>query len=285
MGSIMKNTNIGLLGVLGIWITMSMMPLAELMHLSAFQLLVLRGLSGVLCLGALMLLGRSRLFFPDKYTLMSCVFYVLACIGLFQGITTWGASLTAVLLDMAVLVPIAFAMYRKERVSQKISIVLAVALAGSFFALRGWDSDLKVEGFLWGMMALLMNGLFIEYGSRARQPDTTKVFWLSLTLVLVGSVCSLGASWHLARITDVALAVWFSCATGVLNFMCAFVAFRNLRPVWMGILILGVTPSILVSTWIFLGTALAWDQLVGVGLVLCAVGYLGFELQKRDSPS
>ncbi len=277
------NTRIGLLGIFGIWLTMAMMPLAELMQLNANQLLVLRGLPAVVILGLAATIPRYRISMPDRNTILFAFFFVVACLGLFQGIKAWGASLSAVLLDMAVLVNFFFAAVRKEKIGVANLMLFGTAIAGSFLALRAWDAgNINVTGLLWSLVALVANGLGIEYGSRAQQDNQTKAFWQSVALSTVGfafsgtSPLDIRSHWLMALV--------FGISTGLLNFLSAFVAFKNLKPTWTGTLVLGVTPWILIGSWFITGKILGLDQMLGVGVVICSVGTLAYLLGKKKSP-
>lgn len=276
------NTKIGLLGIVGIWFTMSMMPIAQLLPLSAYQLLLLRGAPAALVIGGYAAFRKKDgLALPDRHTLIIAMLFVLACVGLFEGIKAWGANLSAVMLDMAVLVNFAFAVHRGERITPANSGAFLLAIAGSFLAFRGWNiAELSIAGLLWSILSLVANGLFIEYAGKAKQSFFTKIFWLSLALVFVGSSSFLGDHTALTA-GQVTLALIFGVATGLLNFLCAFTAFGNLKPVWTGTLVLGVTPSIVIASWLILDKTLGWDQLAGVALILSAVGYLGYSLVNK----
>ncbi len=273
----------GFYGIVGVWLTMAMIPIAELLPLNSYQLLVLRGAPAAIffvCAG--MFNKQGRVEFPDKDTLITALLFVLACIGLFNAIKAWGANLSAVFLDMAVLVNFVFAIIRNEKVRPVTHVCFAVAIVGSFFAMRGWDiAHLNIEGLLWSLLALVANGLFIEVNGKAAQRISTKVFWWGISLTIFGllSSTSANANW---LATPVLLALWFGIATGLLNFLCAITAFSNLRPVMVGTLVLGVTPSILIGSYFITGKMLGIDQLLGILLILSSVGYLGSALQKKS---
>lgn len=276
------NTTVGLIMIaLGV-LTMAMMPIAENLNLSAFQLLVLRGGPAAIVFGLVGLTSRNKkhcIDWPDQNTWLLTIFFLIASLGLFQGVKVWGASLTAVLLDMAVLVNFIFALVRGEKVAKANYILFCAAITGSFFALRVWDvAHLSLSGFLWSLVALVANGLFIEYASKAKQSFPTRVFWLSIGLVLFGGLGSFGETWDLNG--RVGLAIWFGVSTGLLNFTFVFMAFQNLKAIWIGILVLAVTPCILVSSWMMNGKVFSADQLFGMILILSSVGSLGYFLNK-----
>ena len=276
------NTQKGLFGIFGIWLTMAMMPIAELLPLSPYQLLILRGAPAAFFFFMIGMQSKEeRVKIPDRYTLATSIMFVLACIGLFNAIKAWGTNLSAILLDMAVLVNFIFALTRGERITGINFSCFAVAIVGSFLALRGWDTvNLNMEGLLWSLLAMTANGLFIEWNAKAEQSVSTKIFWWGTSLTLCGVLFSenIHSSWN---VTTILLAMWFGVATGLLNFLCAITAFTNLKSVLVGTLVLGVTPSILIGSYFITGKTLAPDQLFGIALTLVAVGSLGYTLQKK----
>lgn len=271
----------GLVGIVGIWLTMAMMPLAELLPLTAWQLLIVRGAPGAAVFGAVILLQKGQIELPDLHLILTAAAFMLACVGLFNAILAWGTNLSAVLLDMAVLVNFFFAVWYKKPVGRASVILFVTAIIGSFLALRGWDApNLNVAGLLWSLLALVANGLVIEFGSRTQQDSQVRVFWMSAALVAAGFIASYGEPWNLTTTPLLTLAVIFGVATGLFNFVFAFQAFSNLSAVWTGVLVLGVTPSILLSSWLILGKTLGYGQLVGIGVILVSVGTLGYLLNK-----
>lgn len=276
------NTRLGILGILGIWATMAMMPIAELLSASPYQLLALRGLPGVVVLGALAVIRKDlRIQWPDLMTSLTSVMFVVACVGLFSAIKEWGTNLSAVLLDMAVFVNFTLAIVRGERIGRPVMLAFACAIVGSALALRVWDTaHLDVAGLLWSLLALVANGLCIEFGTKMRQDFPTRVFWFSAALVAAGVVLSIGEPWQLQG--KILPALWFGVTTGLLNFLCAFLAFKNLKAIWTGTLVLGVTPSILLGSLLITGRVLYPDQLLGIALTLVAVGCLGSYLAMRQ---
>jgi drug/metabolite transporter (DMT)-like permease len=271
------NTKLGLIGILGIWATMALMPLAQLLPHSPYQLMVLRGLPAVIVLAFLLRKGTTL---PDRHTLALSATFAVATLALFEAIKSWGANLSAVLLDMAVLVNFAFALSRGEKITQRMVFTFSLAIFGSFLALRAWTGEVHLEGFLWSLLALVANGLFIESASSAKQDRNTKAFWQGTGLVLAGMLMSWTGGFQ-AYGESLPLALLFGVATGLLNFLFAFLAFGNLKPTQSGILILGVTPSILIGSWFILGATLGLDQIIGVIIILSSCYFLGREISKK----
>ena len=273
----------GLTGIVGIWLTMAMMPLAELLPLTAWQLLIVRGAPGAAVFGVVILLQKGSIELPDLNLILTAVALMLACVGLFNAILAWGTNLSAVMLDMAVLVNFCFAVWHKKLVARASVVLFITAIIGSYLALRGWDvPNLNIAGLLWSLLALVANGLVIEFGAKTKQDSKVRVFWMSAALVAAGLLVSWGAPLHLSEPRLLAIAVLFGVTTGLLNFLCGFRAFSNLPAVAIGVLVLGVTPSILLSSWLILGKTLGADQLAGIGIILTSVGLLGYLLNRAS---
>lgn len=279
------NTNLGLLGMLGIWLTMAMMPLAELLALSASEATFLRGLSGFLIIGLYALFRRGIVIFPDRNTTVIVVLFVSATLCLFKAINAWGTNYSALFLDLAVIVPIIFVLLRGQIIDKTTYMAFVLAILGTMLALRIFSgSEFNPEGFFWSIGALIANGLFIEYAVRATQSNWNKVFWMSLGLVLFGIGSLFGIdNLDVIDMEWIVLALVFSFATGVLNFYCAFVAFANLKPVAMGMLLLLVTPIIILSSYIILGKSMGLDQLIGVTMTLVAGFIFGHFLRRQNA--
>lgn len=281
------NSTLGLIGISGIWISMAMMPLAEFLVLTPVQATFLRGVSGVVVIGLFAIFTRGLLSRPDKNTLVVVAYFVLATFCLFQAITVWGSNYSALFLDLAVMVPIIFAWLRREKIGGKTYLAFVVAVFGVLMSLRIFgESEFRIEGFLWSVGALLANGLFIENAGKALQNNWNKAFWMSLGLVLF-ILPLLGGQVFIPQVNVSAfdwiiLITLFSVVTGVLNFYSVFLALSNLSAIHVGILVLGVTPSIILSSYFILGKTMGIDQLIGVGLTLFAVLVFGKELRRRN---
>src|SRR3989338_6214079 len=174
----------GLTGIVGIWLTMAMMPLAELLPLTAWQLLIVRGAPGAAVFGVVILLQKGTIELPDLNMILTAVAFMLACVGLFNAILAWGTNLSAVMLDMAVLVNFCFAVWHKKLVARASVVLFITAIIGSYLALRGWDvPNLNIAGLLWSLLALVANGLVIEFGAKTKQDSKVRVFWMSAALI------------------------------------------------------------------------------------------------------
>jgi len=280
------NTIHGLLGIAGIWLTMAMMPIAELLALSPTQATFLRGLSGVVSLGSIALFRSRFITMPDWYTLRIVAFFVIATMCVFQAIVSWGANYMALFLDLAVLVPLWFAWRSEQTLKWGTWAAFFVAIVGTVLTLRVYQGGVfAIDGFLWSLGALISNGLFIQYAGTAMQKNWNKAFWMSFGLMLAG-IPAIGSDFGFGRVVDgfglfLFLAI-FAVSTGILNFYFVFLAFANLSAVAVGVLVLGVTPAIILSSYLMLGTAMGTDQLFGVALTLGAVLVFGSALRHKE---
>lgn len=269
------NTITGLFGIVGIWLTMAMVPLIEFLGLTATEATFLRGLSGVVAIGVASLWLRGLVTKPDRATVRIAVLFTLATVCLFQAVAAWGANFSALFLDMALFVPLYFLWRSGQRISIVTIAAIAMALFGTLLALRIFDGGvLSLAGLVFSLWALFFNGLFIQYAGQATQANWNKAFWMSVGLLAVGLPAISGGvitSGAVFSPTFILLALLFSIATGVLNFYSAFTAFKHLSSVAVGVLVLGVTPIIMVSSYVLLGRTMGIDQIIGVGITLAAV--------------
>jgi drug/metabolite transporter (DMT)-like permease len=278
------NTVTGLIGIAGIWLTMAMVPLIELLGLSAPQATFLRGLSGVVVIGIMSLFVRGLVTRPDRHTLRIVVLFVLATVCLFQAVQAWGANFSALFLDMALFVPLYF-MWRSGKSIGLVTLgTIALALLGTMLALQVFaGGSLSLFGLAFSLGALVCNGLFIQYAGTATQSNWNKAFWMSVGLCVV-AVPFIWNGFLIPEIEQsfsfVGLLVLFSLATGVLNFYSAFTALKNLSPVAVGVMVLGVTPTIMLSSYLLLGTQMDWLQIIGVGITLMAILIFGFTVRQ-----
>jgi len=280
------NTTVGLTGVLGIWLTMAMMPLAELLAIAPLQATLLRGLPGVIAIGFVALFKKNLITSPDRPTLAIAFFFSIATLCLFQGIMTWGSNYSALFLDMAVMVPIYLAWRRKQEIDTTTRLAFIMAIIGTMIALRVLHGgEFILEGFLWSTAALISNGFFIEYAGKATQTKSNRVFWMSLGLVLVGIVSILDfkidESLYISQTSWIILSILFAVTTGIINFYSGFMVFDNFKPIYAGIFILGVTPSIMLSSYLIIDRTMGADQLAGVTITLGATFLFGKFLNNK----
>ncbi len=279
------NPVLGLLGIAGIWLTMAMMPLSQLLALSTAQATFFRGVSGLVLVGFFSLFISGLITKPDKQTVTISLLFTFTTLCLFQAFQAWGTNFSALFLDLAVLVPLAFVWRRGQNLGRMTGGAIVVAIVGTMLTLRVFQGNqVSLEGLFWSVCALVSNGLFIEKAGAAKQGNWNKAFWISFGLVMAGLpglFDEFGSGSNLSSGQWVMLCVIFAVSTGVLNFYSAFIAFANLSSVQVGVLVLGVTPSIIIATYFILGKAMGTDQLFGVALTLAAVLVFGNALRPK----
>lgn len=265
----------GYIGIVGVVASMALSPLAETLPLSGLHLAFFRGLPGVVILLLLASAGAKKVSMPDRHTLILSCCFAAATAGVFNGIKAWGANLTIILLDLAVLVPIVIGATKGVRPHKTIMLAFVVALIGSFISLRVWNTEeLVLAGLGWGLVALFFNGLFIEFAGRSTQDVHTKVFWQSVLVCLVG-IFGFGDGFPKLDQSEILTTTLLAFAMGICNFYLAFLAFANLNRVVIGVLVLAITPATIISSYLLLGKGFDLDQVIGVMITLGAVWYLG----------
>lgn len=270
-------SSVGFLCVIFGVLSMASMPFLELVPVTGADITLARGIPGVIVLGAVWLLSKGVISLPNRSTAFLSLFFALATVGLFEGIKTWGANYTIIMLDMAVLVPLILKKFRGEKIPRAILIAFFVAIIGGVLSLRVWRiEDLVLSGFAWGMMALVFNGLYMEAGGKeqsTRQNIHTEVFWQSVGLSITGLLIGGGIVTALT-FGQAAILILISVAAGLINFYLFLTSLKKLGNVLVGMLVLSITPLTIITSYIFLGKTMSLDQLVGVILSLTAVGYI-----------
>lgn len=271
----MQRTSYGYIGIVGVVATMAISPLAETLPLTGLHLAFFRGLPGVAILLLLVLAGIMKVSMPDRCTFMLSCCFAAATVGVFNGIKAWGANLTIILLDLAVLVPIVIGVTKGVRPHKTVMTAFAVALIGSFMSLRVWNTgELALAGLGWSLIALFSNGLFIEFLGRSTQDANTKVFWQSAFLCVIG-IFGFGDGLPKLSNSEIVTTAFLAFAMGIGNLYLAVLAFANLHRVVAGVLVLAITPATVISSYLLLGKGFGIDQVVGVMITLGAVWYLG----------
>jgi len=290
----MQNKLVGYVGVISLWITMMFMNIADWLQLSAGEATFARG---VLAVVVVLVVTGFRLERPTWATLQLTIAFVVATLCIFEGAAAWGTTYTVVFLDFAFLVPLLLDL-RLRRVHMSVPKVLALLLAllGTTLTLRVFaeDTPFSVVGLLWSLGALLTNGGYILVSSAvSTQGDSrsngpwTQIFFVGLGLVIGG-----GAMWgiegyHLSSVAleitwpEIFLLLLFSAMTGLLNLAAFFfLVAKNLSGTEIGILVLGVTPSVAFAS-AFIGKELSADQWGGVILTMIALGWYAWQSRKK----
>jgi drug/metabolite transporter (DMT)-like permease len=178
---------------------------------------------------------------------------------------------------MAVLVPLIFKVVRNEPIKKGHVVAFVVAIVGASLALRVWNTDdLRIDGLMYSLAALVANGMFIEVSSRSSgdaQNLHTKVFWQSVGLVIIGMFLGGAAPIQMSS-HQWALLAGVALLSGLVNFYLFFIAVKHIGGVLAGMLALSITPLTIIVSYIFLGKTMGLDQIVGVAIGLSAVGYI-----------
>jgi len=58
---------------------------------------------------------------------------------------------------------------------------------------------------------------------------------------------------------------------------------KNLSPVAVGVLVLGVTPTIMLSSYVLLGTQMSLSQIIGVAITLVSVLIFGRAVRREKT--
>jgi len=272
------NARLGFIGIIGIFFAMGTMPLAELLPFNPYQLLFLRGISGLIIF--FLILGRNGIPPPTKETMMLSGAFAIAALALFEAVKAWGANLSAVLLDMSVIIPFLFVALKGNQPVKKDFYCFILAVIGSCIALEIWDAfsnwkSAQFAGLVWSLIALVSNGIFIQYAGASKQSPEVKGFYQSLPLVVIG-VLFWGET---PRVADqdllkvILLSITFSITVGYACFAFAFLAFKHLSQVTVGLFVLGVTPSIMLGSYLILDKTISFTQFVGVAIIIAALAY------------
>jgi drug/metabolite transporter (DMT)-like permease len=225
---------------------------------------------------------------PDIHTIKVVACFVFATFCFFQAVQAWGANYTALFLDLAVIVPLGLLVFRGGKVGLSTIVAFLVAVLGTAITLKIFQEvTFSFLGLFWSLGAMLANGLVIQFAGEAKQENWNKAFWMSAGLVLVGMPAffleslNIGAG-SFSFESWIFLLVVFAITTGMLNFYSSFVAFEHLGSVAVGVLVLGVTPSIMTASYFLLNHSLGWDQIIGVVITLVAVLMFGNTLRQTE---
>ncbi len=276
-----QNTALGLIGVIGVWLTAGLaLPLVNrLTALSAEQLILSRG--AITALLAMVLLRGNVLTGVDRWSLLLGVCFSLASLGLYRGIRTWGVSRTITVVTLTPIINFLFAQGRGKPVPLAALLSLMLILLGVTLALRSKDkSSASAAGLAWSLFGVLMNGLFYEFAGTTVTPPLQACFWQAICLAVVGGLGSLRASWAWWRgnFQLKMVVVSFALIGGFLYFLANLIAFTNLSQVVAAVLVQGETPAVILMAKVLLGEQLSRTQWLGVAIALLGAGYLSYSL-------
>lgn len=271
-----SKTAVGLIGVLGIWLTAGLaLPFVNVLGMfTPEQLMIFRGF--LTALMALVVL-RGKVWTRDKYTYLLALTLPFATLGLFEGIRHWGAGPTIIVVTATPLVNFAISLFFGGKVSRPAVVGLSMMLAGVVIA--RWGGEFQWAGLLWSLFGTLMNGILYEFFSRAEkgtwQISLKKSFYSCVGMGVLGLILSARSQWT-AHI-DVSLSLTllgFAFVGGFLYWLANLVAFENLPKNEASILAQGETLAVIVGAYFLLGESLTTLQWFGVFAALYGAWYL-----------
>lgn len=274
-----RKTLLGLACVLGIWLTAGLaLPFVNVLNMfTPPQLMVFRGfLTAIMAvIGLRGVIGRV-----DKYTYLIAIVLPLATLGLFQGIRSWGAGPTIIIITATPLVNLFIGAFLGRRISSASIIGFALVISGVIIA--RWGGHFNWTGFAWSAFGAIMNGVLYELFARAKANPLQKCFYACIGMGVLGLALSIGASWVAIANPKVALLVLsFAFVGGFLYWIVNLVAFKNLPTVEASILAQGETPAVLLGAIFLLGEHLTLVQWVGVVIALLGSWYISQWLSKQ----
>ncbi len=280
-----KNVLVGILGVVGIWITAGI-ALPFVNKLSMFtpaQLMVFRGL----LTATMALIGlRGHIGRVDKYTYLIALTLPFATLGLFEGIRHWGAGPTIIIITATPLVNLIIGTFLGRPVSGASIIGLVLVLGGVVVA--RWGGNFQWVGFAWTLFGTIMNGVLYELFARAKATSLQKCFYACTGMGILGFVLSVsaGASWSaIAEPKLLLLVLGFALVGGLLYWIANLLAFENLPTTEASVLAQGETPAVIIGANLLLGENLTLIQWVGVVVALVGAGYLSYRIAQKPNPT
>lgn len=275
-----RKTLLGLLGVLGIWITAGLaLPFVNVLSMfTPTQLMVFRGF----LTAAMAFIGlRGRLGRVDKYTYLIALTLPLATLGLFEGIRHWGVGPTIIIVTATPLVNLLIGVLLGRRISPASIIGLVLVLGGVVMA--RWGGHFQWTGFAWSVFGTIMNGILYELFARAKATSLQKCFYACMGMGILGLVLSLGVSWAaIAEPKLLLLVLGFAFVGGFLYWIANLIVFENLPTTEASVIVQGETPAVILGASILLGEHLTFVQWSGVGIALFGAWYLSRWLAKQS---
>lgn len=274
-----RKTLLGLLGVLGIWLTAGLaLPFVNVLNMfTPTQLMVFRGFltAAMALIGLRGVIGRV-----DKYTYLIALTLPFATLGLFEGIRHWGAGPTIIIITATPLVNLVIGAFLGRRISPASIIGLVMVLGGVVMA--RWNGNFQWAGFAWSLFGTIMNGILYEFFARAKSNALQKCFYASMGMGTLGLILSAGTSWSaIAEPKLILFVLGFAFVGGFLYWISNLMAFENLPTTEASVLAQGETPAVIIGASIMLGEHLTFVQWIGVGITLCGAWYLSRWLAKQ----
>ena len=278
-----SNTYLGLIGVLGIWLTAGLaLPFVNV--LKAFtpeQLMVFRGF----LTASMAFIGLGGKFSRvDHYTWLIAITMPFATLGLFEGIRHWGAGPTIIIITATPVVNIIVSFFLGRQISAASIIGLILVLGGVIIANGG--GRFQLAGFLWTIFGTIMNGILYEFFARAKALPLQKCFYACLGMGILGLILSsLSSSTVQMNASLITTLLGFAFIGGLLYWYANLLAFEHLPTPEASVLAQGETPAVIIGAFFLLGERLIWTQSIGVVVSIIGACYLSWWLAKKQPKS
>lgn len=281
-----RNTLVGIVAALGISITAAVaLPLVNVFKtLTPGELMVMRG--GVSAILVAMLFPK-RITFVSRNVFAFSFLFGMANFCLYSAIRAWGANPTIVILTATPVTNIVAKWWRGHHVESRVTLSLAVLLAGVLVALNPWQTTFNLHGFLWSVTATLLIGIGFEILGVTKDVDPYyKSFWIAILMIVIGTVSTAlaGRVPFSAEVWDashLAALVGYGVIGGFLYILANVIAFEKLKTEVASTLAMGETPAVILGAWVTLGEHLSIIQWCGVLVALAAT--LGLSASEATS--
>ena len=274
-----RNTTLGLLGILGIWLTAGLaLPFVNVLKMfTTPQLMIFRGF---ITAAMTFVVLRGDIWRVDKYTYLAALTMPFATFGLFKGIRTWGAGPTIVIITATPLVNLVIGAFLGRRITRATVTGLTLMLSGVVMA--RWGGTFQWVGFLWAVFGTIANGILYEFFARAKAELLKICFWVCVGMGMGGFALSTHASWEpIANREILILVVGFAFVGGFIYWMSNLLAFKHLPTNEASVLAQGEAPAVILGAMFLLEEHFTLIQWAGVAMALYGAWYLKRLLKKQ----
>jgi drug/metabolite transporter (DMT)-like permease len=280
-------TLVGIVAALGISVTAAIaLPLVNVFKtLSTGELMMIRGGVSAILIAAL---------FPRRISLATVNVFLFSFLFssanycLYNGIRSWGANPTIVILTTTPIVNIFAKWWRGNGIDVRVAGSLATLLLGVLIALNPWQTPFDLHGFLWSVTATLLIGVGFEILGATKNLDPYhKSFWIAMLMVLIGLATTVAVAgripfsveaWSAEHVVALLL---YGLTGGFLYILANVIAFEKLKTEVASVLAMGETPAVVLGAWLTLGERLSPIQWGGVILALGATAALSAAEAKK----
>ncbi len=281
-GAEKKSPLIGLVGVVGIWVTAGLaLPFVNVRkEFTPEQLMVFRGFLPALIAFVLL---RGKIGKVDKYTWLIGLTLPLATLGLFEGIRNWGVGPTLIVVTGTPVVNFFIGRFLKRPVSDMTITSLIIMICGVALACKG--GHFNWPGFLWSVEGTIANGILYELFARAKTKPLQKCFFSCFGMGALGLLLSFAdATPWVAETFTLPMTlqlVTFAFVGGFLYWIANQAAFKHLETMRASVLAQGETPAAMIGAYLLLGEKLSMNQWVGTIIALAAAVSLVYATAKE----